>query len=291
MDLAQLLHQIGTEDAARFLEKDPLRFPRGFRDPRDQEIAAFFSALLAYGRADMIGRSLEDLFSRMPEGPSAFVAKAEAKPALERLSGFKHRFNDGRDLAALALILRRLREEAGSLESFFLRGDDGCLPHIGAALSRFCDAALSVDLGALYGRARGASRGYLPYLFPSPERGSACKRLCMLMRWLCRKDDGVDLGLWTKVDPSRLVIPLDTHTARISRLVGLSRRRTADWKMALEVTCALKRYDARDPVRYDFALAHLGISDGCRGKAGPACPGCALRGFCPVQGLSPIIEQ
>ncbi len=104
----------------------------------------------------------------------------------------------------------------------------------------------------------------------------------MFLRWVVRPDDGIDLGLWRGVSTAQLIVPLDTHTARISRLLGLSQRRTADWKMAREVTAALRRLDPKDPVRFDFALSHLGISEGCSGKAGEVCVRCPVSGLCVV---------
>ncbi len=280
MNLGALLIQLTQQRGADFLASDPLRFARRYENRDNREIAAFFSALLAYGRASMIGRNLEDLFSRMPQGPAAFVEGFEIERDLERLKGFKHRFNGAFDMAALCLILREMKRHWGSLEGAFLAGDSPENPDIGPALSNFSRIALETDLDGLWGRSDAPQRNYLSYLFPSPQRGSACKRLCMLMRWLIRPDDGIDLGLWPAVDPARLILPLDTHTARISRLVGLSARRSSDWKMAREVTCALRSFDPADPVRFDFALAHLGISQGCRGCAGPACPGCPLLDLC-----------
>jgi uncharacterized protein (TIGR02757 family) len=105
----------------------------------------------------------------------------------------------------------------------------------------------------------------------------------MLLRWLCRPDDGVDLGLWSGISPARLIVPIDTHTARISRLLGMTRRRTPDWRMAQEVTENLRRLDPEDPVRYDFALSHLGISEGCTGKEGEVCISCPVAGMCGVR--------
>ncbi len=275
--LAQVLEAVLAERGADFLANDPLSLPRRFADPADRETAAVFAALLAYGRAASIRASLADLFARMPEGPAAFVRRFDPRRDGRRLDGFVHRFNTGADLAVLCTVLRTMREEAGSLEAFFLSGDDPAAPDIGPALTAFCDRALS--LAGPAGRRRPGVR----YLFPSPVGGSACKRLCLLLRWLCRPDDGVDLGLWRGVAPRRLVLPLDTHTARISKLLGLTGRATPDWKMALEVTAALRRFDAQDPVRFDFALSHLGISEGCTGKKGEICVPCPVVGWCGVR--------
>jgi uncharacterized protein (TIGR02757 family) len=275
--LKAVLERTLVERGDAFLANDPLSLPRRFAEAADREAAAVFAALLAYGRAASIRASLENLFARMPEGPAAFVRAFAPRRDGRRLDGFVHRFNTGADLAVLCSVLRSMQEEAGGLEAFFLAGDDPAAPDVGPALCSFSTRAL-----ALAGPA-GRSRPGVRYLFPSPAGGSACKRLCLLLRWLCRPDDGVDLGLWRGVAPARLVLPLDIHTARISRLLGLSGRATPDWKMALEVTAALRRFDAHDPVRFDFALSHLGISEGCTGKKGEICAPCPVAGWCGVR--------
>lgn len=284
MNLKETLEQVLATRSSAFLANDPLSFPRRFADPADREITAFFSASLAYGRVTIIRKNLADLFRRMPEGPAAFVRGFDPEKDGARLDGFRHRFNDGRDLACLSWLLRRMLETAGSVERFFLAGDDGSSPDIGPALASFCRRTLALDVSAVYGRRELPADASVRYFFPSPTGGSACKRLCMLLRWLCRPDDGVDLGLWRGISPARLVMPMDTHTARISRLLGMTRRRTPDWRMALEVTESLRTLDRSDPVRYDFALSHLGISEGCTGKQGEACIACPVGGRCAVVG-------
>ncbi|WP_291315836.1 TIGR02757 family protein [Desulfuromonas sp.] len=267
---------------AGFLANDPLEYPRRYSHPRDREVAAFISAALAYGRVASIRNSLETLFALMGSSPARFVADFDPRRDGARLAGFKHRFNTGRDIACLCWLLRGMLEEAGSLEGFFRAGDDPGSPDIGPGLAAFCRRALALDVSPLYGRPDLPVEAGVRYFFPSPQGGSACKRLCMFLRWVCRPDDGLDLGLWTGVAPSRLVVPLDTHTARISRLLGLSRRKGPGWKMALEVTESLRRLDPTDPVRYDFALAHLGISEGCTGRRGEWCVACPVAGMCSV---------
>jgi len=260
-----------------FLANDPIAFPRRFRRSDDVEIAAFLSAALSYGRAASIRRSLDDLFGRMPEGPGEFVRNFEPRRDARRLEGFVHRFHKGEDIARLCVVLRTMVDGSGTLERFFLEGFDEEDDDVGPALNEFCRRALTIDASCA---SRGKGTDPVAYFFPRPERGSACKRLCMFLRWVCRPDDGVDLGLWKGVLPSKLVIPLDTHVARISRLVGLTNRKASDWKTALEITAALRRIDPEDPVRFDFALAHLGISEGCTGRKGKACLSCPLADFC-----------
>ncbi|OHB32188.1 MAG: TIGR02757 family protein [Desulfuromonadaceae bacterium GWC2_58_13] len=281
MNLNDLLQQIPDSRRLAFLANDPLSLPRRYVNREDREVAAFFSASLAYGRAAMIRRNLDDLFGRMPEGPAAFVRDFHPARDAERLAGFKHRFNDAGDMVALCWILRTMLEAAGSLENFFLRGDDG-RGDIGPALISFVQRALICDMSPVCGQAGLPKQAGVRYFFPSPATGSACKRLCMFLRWVCRPDDGIDLGLWRGIDPARLVLPLDTHTARISRLIGLTGRNTPNWKMALEITERLRQFDPQDPVRFDFVLSHLGISEGCSGKKGTVCLSCPVAEHCLV---------
>ncbi len=281
MNLNHLLLQIPDSRRQAFLANDPLSLPRRYSSREDREIAAFLSASLAYGRAAMIRRNLDNLFARMPEGPAAFVRNFQPARDGERLFGFKHRFNDAEDMVALCWILRYMLDDAGSLEGFFLRGDNG-QRDVGPALSSFVLRALACDMSPVCGQRELPREAGVRYFFSSPATGSACKRLCMFLRWVCRPDDGIDLGLWAGVAPARLVLPLDTHTARISRLLGLTHRNTANWKMALEITDRLRQFDPLDPVRFDFVLSHLGISEGCSGKKGQVCLACPVAGHCVI---------
>lgn len=256
------------------LDPDPLLVVREFADRRDQEFAAFFAAVFAYGNAKVIVRNTRDLFARMPGGPWAFVARCDAKTRLARLSGWRHRLHTGEDAALLASALARTVAEDGSLEESFLaclRPSDG---DVGRALSAF--------VGRLRERVpAGETRGrFFAHLLPSPKDGSACKRLNLFLRWVVR-DKSPDLGLWQSVPPSLLVLPLDTHVARICRKIGLSARTTADWKMAAEITRKFRVLDPSDPVRFDYAIARLGILGDCPPEpASGCCTGCSLSDLC-----------
>ena len=129
-------------------------------------------------------------------------------------------------------------------------------------------------------------RGFA-HLWSDPLKGSALKRLNMLMRWMVRGPDEVDLGLWASLGPARLTIPLDAHVFRVARALGLTRRSSPSWRAAREVTEALLTLDPQDPVRYDFALAHLGISGDCAGHQVPErCQRCALQPICSLPARS-----
>ncbi|HEX7125755.1 MAG TPA: TIGR02757 family protein [Thermodesulfobacteriota bacterium] len=270
---------------------DPLEFPRRYADPADREVAAFVASALAYGNVKAIRSSVADALGRMGPSPAAFVRRFDPARDAAAFDGFVHRFNVGEDLAALCLILRRLAERHGSLEDAFLAGDDPAAADVKPALAAFSAAALAVDPFPLYrGARRIPPRAGVRFFFVSPADGSACKRLNLFLRWVARPDDGIDLGLWRRLAPARLVIPLDVHVGRIARYIGLTRRRSDDWRTAAEITARLRRLDPADPVRYDFAICRLGILDRCPRRRDVArCAPCPLRPVCRFYNRAPQV--
>lgn len=242
-----------------FPTEDPIRFPRRYAGPEDREIVAFISAALAYGRLAQIGRSIEAVLSTLGESPARAVRRLQPVRTARALSGFSHRFNSGRDVTLMLWILGRMLRRHGSLNAAFLEGYRRSHRDVGPALSDFCRRAMEIDLPDLPKPRGGPARAGVRWFFSSPADGSACKRMNMFLRWVVRRR-GVDLGLWRGVPASKLVMPLDTHVARVSRRLGFSRRRSADWRMALEVTAALRRLAPRDPVRYDYAIYNWDLS-------------------------------
>lgn len=274
--LERLVEQYGGAD---LLPTDPLSVVHRFEDPLDQEVAAVLAAGLAYGRVDTILASVGDALARMGGRPHAFVRRFEPRDA-RRFDGFVHRFNTGRDLALLCLGLRQVYEAHGSLGAFFERGYARTDPHTGSALTSYTARFLDLDLRPLSPtRALAAGEG-VRWFFASPADGSACKRLNLQLRWMVRRG-GLDLGLWRGVDPAHLVMPLDTHVARICGYLGLTARRSVGWRMALEVTEALRALDPADPTRYDWAICRLGILSHCPRHRDPQrCAGCTLLPVC-----------
>ena len=164
------------------------------------------------------------------------------------------------------------------MEGFFLAGDDASAPDVGTALNSFSERALETDLRPAYG-ARPPKRPGVCYFFPRPSAGSACKRLNLFLRWMVRKDE-IDLGVWTGVSPARLVVPLDTHVIRLGRCLRLTRYASPGWKMAADITAALRALDPADPVRYDFSLCHVGMMNACGYGRRQRDANCPLRGLC-----------
>ncbi len=278
--LAPLLERYyGRFDAAAHIPRDPIQFPHRCARPEDIEAVAFIAASLAFGRVASFGAVLDFLLERLGEHPAEVLREASrgSTPARARVhaaAATKYRWLESAELEALLLAVGSVLAE-GSLEDHFLRFEGNTW------------SALEGFLGDLRARAAAAhpapqerSRA-LAFLFPS-TRTAACKRQHLFLRWMVRPDrEGADFGLWTRVSPASLVMPCDVHTARIGHALGLCSRPKASRRTANELTVALRRIDAEDPVRFDFALCHLGISGGCRGRRIEAiCGGCDLREAC-----------
>lgn len=265
-------------DYAARVAHDAIRFPLRYPDPRDRELVALLTACLAYGRVELFGRELEGALAAMDPSPAAFVAGFDPARDGAAFAGFRYRFNRPRDLAAFCLAGRDLLARHGSLEKLFLAGDPDPAGPLAPALEAFARAFLAADLRPVFPRGR-PSRGYR-HLFPLPSAGGPCKRLLLFLRWMVRRPPP-DFGLWTSVDPARLLIPVDTHVENMSRAVGLTRRRSRTWRMAEEITAGLARLDPADPVKYDFALCHTRMSGDCRDRRDPVvCAPCGLRPVC-----------
>lgn len=278
--LGETLEQLYRQRSPSHLANDPLSFCHRYPDPADQEVAALLAAVFAYGSVKVIKGSLSRVFNIMEDTPARFIDRFTPQKHRQLCNGFRHRFNGAGDLAALFWAIRQMREQQGSIEAFFSRFHDPAAETVEQGLNGFCRAVLSLDYDPVFGCGGLPTDGSFRFLFPSPQGGSACKRLCMFLRWVVRPADGIDLGLWRSIHPSQLVMPVDRHIERISRLLGLTDRRTPDWRMALEITAALRSLVPEDPVRYDFSLCHLGISEGCTGQPGQHCFSCPVNRFC-----------
>lgn len=282
MQLKPILEKLYAARSSVHLANDPLSFCHRYQRPEDQEIAGFIAAAFAYGNVKIILKNLETIFNRIGPSPRKFVEEFEPVRGLDLFAGFKHRFNDGRDLCALLLACRTMLEEADSIGDYFLGCCDAAADDITPSLIEFTATILAMDYSPVFGCQAIPGDSYFPFFFPSPASGSACKRLCMYLRWMVRPADGIDLGLWRNVSPAKLVIPVDAHIQRIGRFLGLTGRRQADWRMAREITASLRKLDPLDPVKYDFSLCHLGISEGCDGRDRLKCLKCPIAGICSV---------
>ena len=257
---------------------DPVHIVRRYTAADDREVVGFCAAALAFGRVASVLQSVESLLEVMGPHPAEFVRRFEPVRHSRRIEPLVHRWIRGRDLVALLLILQRMLKESGSIEAFFLEGDDPGDSDVSAALDSFSRRALETDLREAYGR-RAPKRPGVCYFFPRPAAGSACKRLNLYLRWMVRKD-AIDLGVWTRVSPGRLIVPLDTHVIRLGRCLRLTRYTSPGWKMAAEITASLRAIDPIDPVRYDFSLCHVGMMNACGFNRAQRDSQCPLRGIC-----------
>lgn len=265
----------------RHLESDPVQFVHRYDDPTDREVAGLLSSVFAYGNVKIVLRTVSNVLGYLGPRPARTISSFNPRTDSRRLRGFYHRFNTSRDLAVLFWIIRRTLEEHGSLESAFSSalapGDND----VGAALDHFSGILLGHGHEQFYPRGELKRRNGVRFFFPSPSQGSACKRLNLYLRWMVRPEDGIDCGVWTRVATRQLVIPLDTHIARISSYIGLTDLRSPGWPMALDITRSLRRLHADDPVRYDFALCHLGIAGDCPRKRDlQKCARCPIVAIC-----------
>jgi uncharacterized protein (TIGR02757 family) len=233
-----------------YVHPDPLEFLYRDKDPADQEITGLIAACLAYGRVNQILASVSRVLEVM-ESPRSFLERTPAEGIARMFGWFVHRFTTGRELSALLVGIKRALGARGSLEKLYRSGADRRDETVLPALARFV------------GELRSHAGSALPSLLPSPADGSACKRLNLFLRWMSRKD-AVDPGPWKSVHPSKLIVPLDTHMHRIARSLGLTERRQADMKTALEITSGFRQIRPEDPVRYDFSLTRLGLNPECR---------------------------
>jgi len=262
---------------------DPVHIVRRYASREDREIVGFCAAALAFGRVASVLQSIERLLEIMGAGPAAYVRGFDPVRQKRAFADFVHRWTRGPDLVALLWILKQMFDRSGSIEGFFLEGYDPAAPDVTGALDSLSNRALSLDVTAAYGRSKvpqGVSgRLGVCYFFPRPSAGSGCKRLNLFMRWMVRRD-ALDLGVWSRVAPAKLIVPLDTHVIRVGRCLRLTRYTSPGWRMARDITESLRRLDPDDPVKYDFSLCHLGMMNACGFNRAQADARCPLRGVC-----------
>ena len=247
--LEQLNGKVAEFNTKDFIKDDPISLPHRFNKIQDIEIIGFWVATLAWGRRSQIIKSGEKLLALMDNRPHDFIcnhSELDRKPFLD----FKHRTFQPDDTIYFLEWLQHFYTENDSLEDAFARHLSPDDTHIGPALTGFHELFFSLDT------ALDRTRKHVP----TPKRNSSCKRLNMFLRWMVRPNDtGVDFGLWKRINTSQLLIPLDVHVERVARRLGLLERPQSDWKAVLELTENLRKLDAKDPVKYDFALFGMGV--------------------------------
>lgn len=232
----------------QWVHPDPLEFLYDYEDLRDREIVALVASSLAYGRVAQILKSAAEVLEKMGPAPSFFLKENSREQLQRTFRDFKHRFTTGEELATLLFNMRQVIGQYGSLRACFLEG------------FRKSDTTILNALASFTEKLTRGTRRQASMFMPSPRGGSACKRLNLFLRWMVRSDN-VDPGGWNDVPPSALIVPLDTHLHRISLLMGLTCRKQADMRTALEITHVFKSLVPEDPVRYDFVLTRFGIRE------------------------------
>jgi uncharacterized protein (TIGR02757 family) len=241
--LDQVLSQIDGE----FIQNDPISIPHSFRCREDIEISGFFAAIFAWGRRDIIIRKTNELMLLMNNEPYQFIRNYTPSD-FQKINGFKHRTFNSSDLDFYIRALKQVYQDHSSLESLF-KGDlkaetiEGHLIHFYQTMSTIVPLE---------------SRN-LKHI-STPRSKSACKRLCMFLRWMVREDE-IDFGIWKTIKPNQLVIPLDVHVMNVAKKYAiLPENEKPSWQTAIELTNYLKKWCAEDPVKYDLALFSLGLN-------------------------------
>ena len=225
-------------NCARYIQYDPIKYVHDFEDETEMELMALIASSLSFGRVTQIFKALDRLLDIFNHGPLKYVSDLKERPD-PRLISFQYRFVTGLDVFKLLLTAQRIIKEFGSIGQFARK-------HYGE--------------GGLQALADDIIRAFqdVHYLIPSSLRKSPCKRLFMFFRWMVRHDN-IDLGFWNFIPTGELVMPLDTHIFRVSRELCLTRRCSASLNTAIEITENLRTYSGSDPVKYDWALSHMGI--------------------------------
>lgn len=230
-----------------FIAPDPISIPHRFTRKEDIEIAGLLTAIISWGRRDLIIRGAGNLMEMMWNSPYNFVMEAE-EDELENLQNFVYRTFQGVDGYFIVKGLRKVYQEMGGLEEVMRMNEDA--ENTLTAIMQLRKAVSSVE---------GFPQRTFKHL-SNPEKGSSAKRVNMYLRWMVRKDKrGVDFGIWSNMRMDQLICPLDFHTGNVGRKLGFLTRKANDWKSACQLTDKLKEFDPVDPVRYDFSLFGLGI--------------------------------
>lgn len=230
---------------------DPIIFPHRFSNPIDIEFAAFISSLFAYGNIKQILKTLDNIFSFFGDNPTNNLISADRR-TIQKFFNFKYRFYSAQDITNLILSLQYIYKNYSSIKTFInIERFDSAKDLIETISNKFLQlfknltTENSSDIGA-------------KFMFPLPSRGGTCKRMNLFLRWMVREDN-IDFGLWKEFGTQNLVIPVDTHICKIAQKFRLTNLKSPSWNMAQQITDNLKKFDKDDPVKYDFALCHLGI--------------------------------
>jgi uncharacterized protein (TIGR02757 family) len=236
------------------ISPDPLQFLHLYNEAGDIEVFGFLASVFAYGNVKQINSTLERIRTIVKDKPYNYVVKFAQKDYKD-FEGLKHRFYSQEDIVNLFLVLNHIYKNHYSLKNLFLTFYNPQEPNLKNSISKFSNHFINTFIELT--KKDKVNRG-TKFMFPLPEKGSACKRMNLFLRWMVRKDE-LDFGLWNEIPTSKLLIPVDTHISKICKSLKLTTRKNVSWKMAEEITENLKKFDPVDPVKYDFALCHIGM--------------------------------
>ena len=232
-----------------FILPDPICIPHLFTKKQDIEIAGFFAAIFAWGNRTTIINKSKELMGLMDNAPHDFCLN-QSDADLKKLLNFKHRTFNPTDLYYFIEFFKFHYSQHQSLETAFTKTLNNADENIEHALNGFYEYFFSLE---------DVPKRTMKHI-ASPAKKATCKRLCMYLRWMVRKDNaGVDFGIWKNIKPAQLIVPLDVHVARVARHFNLLTRNATDWQAAVELTTAMKKIDKTDPAKFDFALFALGV--------------------------------
>jgi uncharacterized protein (TIGR02757 family) len=225
-----------------FIEQDPIQIPHRFQQKEDIEIASFLTSTIAWGNRKMIIQNAQRLMAFMENDPYRYVMNA-GESDIKTLLKFSHRTFNGEDCQFFMASLRHIYTHENGLEAVFTNGYER-ENTIAGALQYFRQRFLAIP-----------HSNHVRKHIADIQRYSGAKRLNLFLRWMIRNDaQGVDFGLWQRIPMSALMLPLDIHSGKAARMVGLLQRKQNDWRAVEEVTARLRQFDSDDPVKYDFAL-------------------------------------
>ncbi len=251
--------------------EDPIQIVLRSKEREDQEILAYISSLYAFGNIKQINSVLNRIFQLLQPSAKNRILDRNYLQYLKKQENINHRFLFHNQFVSLLFTLNLILNEFQDLKTLFLSGYNTEEKNLKSAISYF-----SKKFREYYKRSetiidkeksnskimnkikRSNKSRKLKFLFPDPETNSTCKRMNLFLRWMVRKDN-VDLGLWSEIKTSQLIIPLDTHIYQVAKFYNLTQKKSPSWNMAVEITEQLKKFDPLDPVKYDFALSHLKI--------------------------------
>lgn len=242
-ELDELVEKYETKE---FIETDPIQMIYKYKTTDEIELIGFISALFAYGSRKVFIPKLEQLFEKMGASPILYIKNGD----FSNLRGFNYRFAKENDVKEIFQVLSKLYNSGETIRTLFKYGYETKGDIWGM---------LKIVTDYFYSNAEDAGDGFY-FMLANPDNGGAMKRLNMYLRWMVRKSS-VDYGIWDFIPASELLIPLDTHVAKISREMNLLTRKSNDFKAVIELTDKLKQFDPKDPVKYDFAIYAKGINE------------------------------